>query len=309
MNLRNRKSKKLRIVLVFLLAWLLVACSGAENGTEPGALPAGSEETPPPPVAYGASLGEWSEAVATQDAAPAENDGANVSESSAPAATQSTVPAESGADAGSSNLPEPIAPVTITVTADPYAGALIETVAVADETPTGEATAAADIQFSGTGELVYQELFWDALVPAEYTPEAIMAKYADELAQVVDGSPEASELWVRMQEEFNNAPVNDALNGAFVKIPGFIAPLEFTGDKITEFLLVPYFGACIHVPPPPVNQTVLVRMQPGQGIDPAHSYLPIWVMGMITTEKSTTELAAAGYMMQDAFYEPYEPGS
>ena len=287
MNLRTKYSRKSLALLVCLFAWALVACSGAGNDAEPGALPAGSDATPPPPVAYGSSLDQWSEAVA-------------------PSGTES-------ANAGSSNFPDPIVPVTSTVTVDPFAGALIENAAGGDATPAGEVTATAaatttaDIQLTSSGDLIYQELFWDALVPADYTPEAIMAKYADELAQIVDGSPEASELYARMQAEFNNAPINEALDGAFIKLPGFIAPLEFTDNEITEFLLVPYFGACIHVPPPPINQTVLVRLQPGFGINPADAYYPIWVMGQITTEKSTTELASAGYTMQDAIYELYEP--
>lgn len=285
MNVRNKNAHRWFGLLSVLLVWLLGACSGGDSGVPAAALPAGSDATPPPPVAYGASLDEWSEAVAS--------------------------PGSEVADAGSSSFPDPIVPVTITVTVDPFTGALIENTVGEEATPAGTptvtATATAAAQFTRSGEFIYQELFWDALVPADYTPEAIMAKYADQLAQIVDGSPEAAELYATMQAEFNNAPINEALNGAFIKLPGFIAPLEFTGDEITEFLLVPYFGACIHTPPPPINQTVLVRLQPGFGINPADAYYPIWVMGMITTEKNTTELASAGYAMQDAIYELYDP--
>ncbi len=50
------------------------------------------------------------------------------------------------------------------------------------------------------------------------------------------------------------------LAGKRVSIPGFMVPLEDDLDKVTEFLLVPYSGACIHVPPPPPNQIVYVKM-------------------------------------------------
>ena len=149
-------------------------------------------------------------------------------------------------------------------------------------------------------------MYWEALVPAEFSPEAITAKYETELAQIADGSPEANELYLKMQEEFNNAPVNESLNGAFVKIPGFIAPLEYSEEMITEFLLVPYFGACIHVPAPPPSQTVLVKTADGHGISIADSYNPIWIVGQLTTDANSTELADAGYYMENAIIEYYE---
>lgn len=154
-------------------------------------------------------------------------------------------------------------------------------------------------------DVVYREIMWDGLIPADFTAEAIMAKYADQLAEIEDGSPEASELYSKMQAEFSTAPVNELLDETLVRIPGFIAPLNYADELITEFLLVPYFGACIHVPPPPANQTVLVKAAEGQGIKAEDSYYPVWVMGKLTAEGTTTELATAGYYIQDAVFEPY----
>jgi hypothetical protein len=135
-----------------------------------------------------------------------------------------------------------------------------------------------------------------------------MAKYADQLAQFEDGSPEAYDLYMKMQAEFDNAPVNETLDGVLVRLPGFIAPLEYADDLITEFLLVPYFGACIHVPPPPANQTVLVKLAEGQGITFEDTWNPFWVMGELTAEGTSTELAEAGYHINDAFVELYSTG-
>lgn len=154
-------------------------------------------------------------------------------------------------------------------------------------------------------DVEYRQILWDSLIPADFTAEAIMTKYADQLAAIEDGSPEASELYMKMQQEFDNAPVNEVLNEIPVRLPGFIAPLEYTDDLITEFLLVPYFGACIHVPPPPVNQTVLVKTAKGQGIKIEDSYYPVWVMGKLAVEATTTQLAAAGYIIPEAIIAPY----
>ncbi len=167
--------------------------------------------------------------------------------------------------------------------------------------------AVSSIDESLSGDSEYLEIMWDSLIPSDYTADAIMAKYRDRLVAVEDGTDEALELYDAMQEEFNNAPVNESLSQFLIKIPGFIAPLEYTDDLITEFLLVPYFGACIHQPAPPANQTILVKTAAGQGIDVADSYDPIWVIGELKTEAQTTELATAGYNIADAMIEKYTP--
>jgi hypothetical protein len=155
-------------------------------------------------------------------------------------------------------------------------------------------------------DIVYREIMWDGLLPPDFTPEALMAKFNDRLADVQDGSPEAQLIYAEMQEELNNAPVNQALDETLVRLPGFIAPLDYSGEEITEFLLVPYFGACIHVPPPPVNQTVLVQTAEGHGIKVEDSFAPIWVMGTLKVEESETALASAGYAIEGALIEPYD---
>lgn len=155
----------------------------------------------------------------------------------------------------------------------------------------------------------YRELTWEELVPLGYRPEDIIAKYQDELNAFEDGDPAAMDLYQQMQEEFNNAPINSALDQSDVRIPGFIAPLEYENDLITEFLLVPYFGACIHVPPPPVNQTVYVSLADGEGITPEESYYPVWVHGFMTTAEMNTDIGNAGYRIEEAVIKPYDYAS
>ena len=100
----------------------------------------------------------------------------------------------------------------------------------AAEAPTaGEATADTSAATIGTpfivDDVVYREILWDGLIPADYTAEAIMTKYGAQLAAIADGSPEAAELYAKMQEEFDSAPVNEVVDGTLIRLPGFIAPL------------------------------------------------------------------------------------
>jgi uncharacterized protein len=57
-----------------------------------------------------------------------------------------------------------------------------------------------------------------------------------------------------------SSPARD-LNNKLVSVPGFMVPLEDDADQVTEFILVPFAGACIHVPPPPPNQMIYVKLQ------------------------------------------------
>jgi hypothetical protein len=82
--------------------------------------------------------------------------------------------------------------------------------------------------------------------------------------------------------------VNRALDGEQVKMPGYALPLEFDGRGVTEFLLVPYVGACIHVPPPPPNQIVFARLQ--SPYQPRDLYDPVWIIGRLSAQPASTEL-------------------
>jgi hypothetical protein len=98
--------------------------------------------------------------------------------------------------------------------------------------------------------------------------------------------------------------VNPELNGAHDRIPGFIVPLERGEDgSISEFFLVPYFGACIHVPPPPPNQIVYVKMRTGaspHAMDDAQ-----WVTGILHASTKNSALGAAAYTLDGEMVEPY----
>jgi len=103
----------------------------------------------------------------------------------------------------------------------------------------------------------------------------------------------------------SSANVRGELNGRKVKLPGFVVPIEYDAEQnITAFFLVPYFGACIHVPPPPSNQIVHVRSELGVMLNDL--YQPFWIEGALSVESIDSELAQAGYQMHAEKIYPYE---
>ena len=91
-------------------------------------------------------------------------------------------------------------------------------------------------------------------------------------------------------------PVVESLTGKRVHIGGYIVPLDFEATRITDFLLVPFVGACIHVPPPPANQIIYVKID--QGFDVRGSFDPVWVTGTLKVTPTFTGLAEAGYSIE-----------
>ncbi|CAN7295457.1 DUF3299 domain-containing protein [Variovorax sp. LjRoot290] len=131
---------------------------------------------------------------------------------------------------------------------------------------------------------------WEELVPKDWDP---MKEFKGmDLSKLEDGDPRANDLLLKMQEVSNNAPTNPAMNGVEVKIPGFIVPLEENKGEVTEFLLVPYFGACIHTPPPPANQILHVRPRQGAKFRAMDT---VWVTGKLQTLRNDSMMGVSGY--------------
>jgi hypothetical protein len=95
------------------------------------------------------------------------------------------------------------------------------------------------------------------------------------------------------------------LNGVVVRIPGFMVPLEDTETRVSEFLLVPYFGACIHVPPPPPNQMAHVLMQRSQAVD-VNLWDPIWIVGKLKIENVESPYGMVGFQVTGERIMPYD---
>ncbi|MGY3568596.1 DUF3299 domain-containing protein [Vibrio paucivorans] len=98
--------------------------------------------------------------------------------------------------------------------------------------------------------------------------------------------------------------VRPELNGSTVKIPGFVIPLEGDENIVTEFLLVPYFGACIHVPPPPPNQIIYVKFPEGAPVQQLWDV--IYVIGKLKTETFNHELAETAYIIEGTAIAEYD---
>ncbi|MDR2199610.1 MAG: DUF3299 domain-containing protein [Deltaproteobacteria bacterium] len=136
-------------------------------------------------------------------------------------------------------------------------------------------------------------LIWNDLVDPSWDPEAIFKELG--VDQLQDDDPRAEAVLNEFLERWNNAPVNAAMNGKAVKIPGFVVPLDYEDAEMREFFLVPFFGACIHVPPPPPNQIIYVVS--GKGLKGIEAMEVVWVYGTIKAEKFQTDLGSAGYTL------------
>lgn len=113
------------------------------------------------------------------------------------------------------------------------------------------------------------------------------------------------------QQRLRGQALNSALDGQLVRLPGYLLPLEFSGKMVTEFLLVPWVGACIHTPPPPPNQIVHVKAD--KAFEMAGVFTPVWVTGKLTagaTKKSLYLIDGSsdidiGYSLRASQVEPY----
>lgn len=105
-------------------------------------------------------------------------------------------------------------------------------------------------------------------------------------------------------ETGNKPPALAALDGKFIKVPGFVVPLDDDDTGLSEFLLVPSPQACIHVPPPPPNQMIMVRMKAGKA--PQRSWGPVWIKGRLHIATTESQYGKISYMVHGDGSEPYK---
>jgi len=140
----------------------------------------------------------------------------------------------------------------------------------------------------------YREVGWDDLLPKGWDP---MASFKGlDLSKMKDSDPRADEAMRNLRRAWDAAPANEDMNGAKVRIAGFLVPLEWGDKKLKEFVLVPYFGACIHVPPPPVNQIIhVVADTPAKGMQAMEA---VWVEGTLEVALADTTMGKSSYKMK-----------
>jgi hypothetical protein len=150
-----------------------------------------------------------------------------------------------------------------------------------------------------TAEDALQTLSWAQLVPTPAAPKSFFADRPKAGAPPDHTTiPEGRWLSPGNEPQASAGPpaVVEALDGKRVRIGGYVVPLDFDATKVKEFLLVPFVGACIHVPPPPANQIVYVKSE--TGFDVKGSFDPVWVTGKMQTKVAFTGLAEAGYSLE-----------
>ncbi len=147
------------------------------------------------------------------------------------------------------------------------------------------------------------ELEWDDLIPPDWRPDKLLADF--DIEDIDDDDPRAEALMDKLETLWAEAPVVPELDGQSVKLPGFVVPLTMDAKEIREFLLVPYFGACIHVPPPPANQTVYVVTAEDNAYR-GELFDTVWVEGTMHVEHFSDALGSAGYRIDAVRISPYE---
>ncbi len=145
----------------------------------------------------------------------------------------------------------------------------------------------------------YQPIRWVKLMPEEWLKRFRELGYG----QMNDGDPRVKELLDAVEKTWDTAPTVAALNGVDVKLPGYIVPLEEKDGALTEFLLVPYLGACIHTPPPPANQIVHVRS--GTPLKGLHAMDIVSISGTLKVTTQSSSMGVSGYAMDAVLVEPF----
>jgi hypothetical protein len=200
---------------------------------------------------------------------------------------------------------------------EPSTSAAIPPTETASDAGTGTPTTAADERPDFSPRPVIQEdrppritessdpreIEWDDLIPADFQPAKLLGDI--NLEELADDDPRAQEVMAKLKALWDQAPVREDMDGREVKLPGFIVPVEADERETTGFLLVPYYGACVHVPPPPANQTVYVVTETGKGASP-ELFDVVWVSGMMSVKRIENDIAEAGYTIYASAIEPYE---
>ena len=145
---------------------------------------------------------------------------------------------------------------------------------------------------------------WEELVPTDWDPMAGLKLGGAGAGMLRDGDPKAMAMLDKLREVWDNAPVRNDIDGKPVKLPGYLVPLESVKGEVSELLLVPYFGACIHTPPPPANQIVHVKL--AKPVKLATMDV-ITVSGTLHAGRSESPMGVSGYRVEGATVEKYQP--
>lgn len=154
----------------------------------------------------------------------------------------------------------------------------------------------------------YQAIEWIDLIPASdldalmNPPDYIMqiedGSFEDQIANSIQNELDAtSSSPNNYQQALISTTIIEAMDKQKVTIPGFVVPVEFNDEHVIKsFFLVPFFGACLHMPPPPPNQIIYVESENGFPLESI--YEPVMVSGQLSTELFEDQIATSAYTMQ-----------
>lgn len=149
----------------------------------------------------------------------------------------------------------------------------------------------------------YKEIEWDDLMPEGWKKKVIleltrMRRYGS----LMDGDPRADEAYAKLKKVWDAAPPTKTYLGKQIRIPGYAVLLDAERMQSSEFLLVPYFGACVHSPPPPANQIILVKPPKGSKVRTMDA---IWVNGTLLEGKTNSDAGTSTYIINADKITPY----
>ncbi|MGB3625550.1 MAG: DUF3299 domain-containing protein [Henriciella sp.] len=148
------------------------------------------------------------------------------------------------------------------------------------------------------------EIGWEELMP-EGEEERLAEMYQAQMAMLYSGAGVTEGSAADQAIQIGTFNVVKDMDGMKIRLPGYTVPFEYGKDaQISEFLLVPYYGACLHAPPPPPNQTVFVKTD--DKIQLKDLSQAVWIEGTLRTQTQESELADAAYTIEMTGWEIYE---
>jgi hypothetical protein len=152
----------------------------------------------------------------------------------------------------------------------------------------------------------YNEIEWTELMPADdlqalLNPPEFLADIEDgssnDSVEALGNLGESDDQVKRFEEALKSTRVIEAFDQRRIRIPGFIVPLESNEQQqVTQFFIVPYFGACLHLPPPPPNQIIYVEYS--DGLELTTLYDPYWFEGTLVIDHTQKELGDSAYTLR-----------
>lgn len=147
----------------------------------------------------------------------------------------------------------------------------------------------------------YKLIKWPDLIPKDWKP---LPKYRNaDIGGLRDDDPKLIQMMKEIRKAWDEAPVVEAMQGQAITLPGYIVPLDESKAGLKTFLLVPYFGACIHSPPPPANQIIhIVAHEAVKGFKTMDTVL---VSGVLRVKRQNSNMGMSGYTMDAFVITPY----